>query len=135
MQLALVPPNVPFAAPAGWEWALADLENMPTPVLFKAGETGRALSNREQQVLRRLYIFYLDCMDLNLVSRARRARGEGPSENWRTLMRAVGHDEENQDHLWYLKQHWEIKFTPLCWLRAGDDVSEKRWWEFAYTHF
>lgn len=135
MQLALTPPNVPFAAPEGYCWKLTELEKMPTPVLFKEGDTERTLSKREQQVLRRLYIFYLDCMDLNIESRWRRVRGEGPSENWRTLMAAVGHDEANQDHLWYLRMHWEIKFTPLCWLRAGDDMSERRWWENAYTNF
>lgn len=133
MQPEFVPPTVPFRAPPAHRWVSVALNGTPTPVLFRLGETDRALSKREQDVFRRLYIFYLDCMELNEDSMLRRAAGEGPSQQWRSLMHAVGHDEENQNHLWYLKRNWEIRFTPLCWLVAGDDVSQKRWWEDAYT--
>lgn len=135
MQDEFVPPTVPFRAPPAHRWVSVELNGVPTPALFRLGETARNLNKREQDVFRRLYIFYLDCMDLNKDSMRRRAAGDGPSEQWRDLMKAVGHDTENQDHLWYTKRNWEIRFHPRCWLVAGDDVEEKRWWEGPYAKY
>lgn len=135
MQVPLTVPTIPFVAPASHRWESVAINGLPTPVLFPAAEPLRPLTKREEDVFRRLYIFYLDCMDLNEDSRRRRACGMLPSPDWRSLMRSVGHDEENQDHLWGTSCHWVIRFHPRCWLAVGQDLNEARWWEGPYRKY
>lgn len=130
----LQPPEVPFPAPPAHAWIKVLLPSpagadTPIPVLFPLGMMAHGLSARDRVCLAKCWRFWQLVQRINERAFMRRIVGKPAPKSWHLIMEAVGHDKDNREFLWTYENKWEIQFTPLCWVKFGDDTAEEKWFE------